>query len=305
MNRPTLVIVGPTASGKSALAFEVARRTGAEIISADSMAVYRGMDIGTAKPSTAERAIVRHHLIDVVNPDEEFSVSEFQRLATAALSSAECAVVVGGTGLYVDALVDGLTMAGQWPEVRDPLEARTTEDLWAQLNQADPQAATKIEPGNRRRIVRALEVTLGSGRPFSSFGPGLQAARESTDRRFRLVGLRLPRPLVAERIAGRYRAQMERGFLEEVRGLGDRYGDRLSRTALQALGYRELLAHLNGHLTLDEALAEAIRRTIKLAKRQERWFRRDPRIHWLDVGASNEPEGNLARLAEQALADWA
>ena len=294
----TLVIVGPTASGKSALALEIARRTGAEIISADSMAVYRGMDIGTAKPTPAERSLVPHHLIDVVGPDEEFSVADFQRLATSALAAVGRAIVVGGTGLYVDALVDGFTLPGQFPGVREELETRPTEDLWARLERADPLAATRIEPGNRRRIVRALEVTLGSGHAFSSFGPGLQAARgERAEREFHLVGLCMPRPAIAGRIAARYEAQMAAGFLGEVEGLRAAYGERLSRTAGQALGYRELLAHLDGTCTLPEAVDEARRRTVRFSKRQERWFRRDPRIRWYEV--------NSVRLAEQVLADWA
>ena len=303
-----LVIVGPTASGKSALALAVAQRAGAEIVSADSMAVYRGMDIGTAKPTRAERRQVTHHLVDVVAPDEEFSVAEFQRLATAVLAQVPRVVVVGGTGLYIDALVNGLTLPGQWPEIKAALDARPTAELWAQLAVRDAVAATKIEPGNHRRIVRALEVTIGSGRPFSSFGPGLQPSRLAIDPRttdappFQLVGLRVDRAILARRIAERYTQQLGAGFLAEVRDLRATYGSRLSRTAAQALGYRELLAHIDGHGPIDEALAEAQRRTVSFAKRQERWFRRDPRIHWIDMNRASGD--NIDRTAERVLADW-
>lgn len=306
MRQRHLVLVGPTASGKSALALQIGQRRRAdgatvEIVSADSMSVYRGMDIGTAKPGPAERAAVVHHLVDIVEPTEEYSVSRFQADAHDALKAIESrgshAILVGGTGLYVDAVVDGLTIPGQWADVRAALETRPTSELWAELQALDPEAATRIEPGNHRRMVRALEVTIGSGRPFSSFGPGLQRAREQALDRFVLVGLRVPREVLAERIAARYLAQMEGGFLDEVRALEQRYGERLSRTARQALGYRELLAHLDGTCSLDNALEQARRRTVAFAKRQERWFRRDPRIHWHD--ALQNP-----RLVDDVLADW-
>ena len=302
-----LVIVGPTASGKSALALAVAQRAGAEIVSADSMAVYRGMDIGTAKPTRAERRRVTHHLIDVVAPDEEFSVAEFQRLATAVLAQVPRVVVVGGTGLYIDALVNGLTLPGQWPQIKAALDSQPTAELWAQLVEVDAVAAKKIEPGNHRRIVRALEVTIGSGRPFSSFGPGLQPSRLAIDPTtdaplFQLVGLRVDRAILARRIAERYQQQLGAGFLAEVRDLRAKYGSRLSRTAAQALGYRELLAHIDGDGPLDEALAEAQRRTVSFAKRQERWFRRDPRIDWIDMNRASEDD--IDHIAERVLADW-
>ncbi len=302
-----LVIVGPTASGKSSLALAVAQRAGAEIVSADSMAVYRGMDIGTAKPTRAERRRVTHHLIDVVAPDEEFSVAEFQRLATAVLAQVPRVVVVGGTGLYIDALVNGLTLPGQWPEIKAALDSQPTAELWAQLVEVDAVAAKKIEPGNHRRIVRALEVTIGSGRPFSSFGPGLQPSRLAIDPTtdappFQLVGLRVDRAILARRIAERYQQQLGAGFLAEVRDLRATYGSRLSRTAAQALGYRELLAHIDGDGPLDEALAEARRRTVSFAKRQERWFRRDPRIHWIDMNSTSGDD--IDNIAERVLADW-
>jgi tRNA dimethylallyltransferase len=291
-----LVLVGSTASGKSALALEVARRLGdVELVSADSMQVYRGMDIGTAKPSPAEQAEVAHHLIDIAEPSEDHNVARFQEAAAEAIAGIEGrghrALVVGGTGLYVRAVVDGLTMAGEWPALRAELEGRPADELHARLVALDPLAASRIEPGNGRRLVRALEVTVGSGRPFSSFGAGIGAYPAT---RFRMVGVWLPRAVLAERIAARYQAQLAAGFLDEVarlRGV-------MSRTAGQALGYRELLDHLAGACTLDEAVGAAVRRTREFARRQRAWFRRDSRITW--IGARENPVDLLPVL----LGDW-
>ena len=291
------MLIGSTASGKSALALQAARRLGdVELVSADSMQVYRGMDIGTAKPTPAEQAGVPHHLIDVAEPSDDFNVARFQVEAAEVIAGIEArghrALVVGGTGLYVRAVVDGLTMPGEWPGLKADLERQPVEELHRRLAELDPLAASRIEPGNVRRLVRALEVTLGSGRPFSSFGPGLGAYPPTT--RFRLVGVWLPRTVLAERIAARYRAQLADGFLDEVR----RLGDVMSRTARQALGYRELLDHLAGAGTLDEAVEAAVRRTREFARRQQAWFRRDPRITWL--GSAENPVDLLPAL----LGDW-
>jgi tRNA dimethylallyltransferase len=276
----------------------VARRLGdIELVSADSMQVYRGMDIGTAKPTPAERAEVPHHLLDLVDPSEDFSVAAFRVAAAEAIAGIEArghrALVVGGTGLYVQAVVDGLELAGAWPDLRAELETRPAGELYARLTAADPVAASRIEPGNTRRLVRALEVTLGSGRPFSSFGPGLSTYRPTS--RFRLAGVWLPRPVLAARIEARYRAQLDAGFVEEVR----RLAAGMSRTARQALGYRELLDHLGGAVGLDDAVAAAARRTREFARRQRAWFRRDPRITWF--GAERNPVDLLPAL----LGDWA
>ena len=275
------------------MALEVARRLGdVELVSIDSMQVYRGMDVGTAKPSPEEQAEVAHHLIDLADPSEDFSVARFQAAAAEALGAIEGrghrALLVGGTGLYLQAVVDGLTLPGSWPGLRAELEAEASTPagvgaLYRRLAEADPPAAARIEPANARRIVRALEVTWGSGRPFSSFGPGIAAFPSST--RFRLAGLWLPRSVVAARIEARYRAQLDAGFLDEVRGLAARPAG-LSRTARQALGYRELLAHVAGRATLDQALNEAVRRTREFARRQRMWFRRDPRIVWFGAATA-------------------
>jgi tRNA dimethylallyltransferase len=284
------VLVGPTASGKSTVAMALAerrRRAGelVELISMDSMAVYRGMDVGTTTPTAAERALVPTHLLDVVDPDQEFSVAEFARAVDAALGDIEArdgrAVLVGGTGLYVQAVVDRLQLPGRFPEVAARLdEEPDTRALHARLGEIDPVAAARIEPDNRRRVLRALEVTEGSGRPFSSYGPGLDAYPETP---FAMAGLELDRASLGERIARRVDQQLADGFLDEVRALDER-PEGLSRTAAQALGYGELAAHLRGECTLDQAVDTTVLRTRQFAVRQIRWFRRDPRIEWFGHG---------------------
>ena len=280
------MIVGPTASGKSDLALNLARMIGgAEIVALDSMQVYRGMDIGTATPTAAEQSEVPHHLIDVVEVSEEFAVAELQARAQAVIGEIRdrgaVPVLVGGTGLYVRAVIDELRIPGRYPVVRAGLEAEPdTAALHRRLVDLDPIAAGRMEPTNRRRIVRALEVTIGSGQPFSSYGPGLGHYPPTP---FVQVGLRWDRDRLDDRIAARYQRQLADGFLDEVRALSARP---MSRTASQALGYKELLAHLRGEMTLDDALDLAVVRTRRFARRQERWFRRDPRVRWLDAPAS-------------------
>ena len=282
------MIVGPTASGKSDLAMGVARLIGgAEIVALDSMQVYRGMDIGTATPTAAEQAEVPHHLINLVDPGEEFAVAELQDRARAVIGEIRdrgaVPVLVGGTGLYVRAVIDDLKIPGRYPEVRAELEADSdTKALHRRLAGLDPVAAGRMEPSNRRRIVRALEVAIGSGVPFSSYGPGLGQYPPTP---FVQVGLRWDRGRLDERIAARYQRQLTDGFLDEVRALAERP---ISRTASQALGYKELLEHVRGAASLEEALELAIMRTRRFARRQERWFRRDPRIRWLDAPATTK-----------------
>ena len=290
-----LALVGTTASGKSALAMAIGRaHPDIEIVSVDSMQVYRGMDIGTAKPTAAEQAEVPHHLIDLADPDEEFTVARFQRAFVDALAAIDerghRALLVGGTGLYLRAVVDGLAIPGRYPEARREFEGAATTQLHTKLAELDPVAAARMEPSNRRRIVRALEVTVGSGRPFSSYGPGLEAYPPTP---FRLVGVSLPSALVSARVEARYQQQLDAGFVDEVRRLAAR-PQGLSRTAAQALGYRELLAHLRGELDLDAAVEEAVRRTRQFARRQRAWFRRDPRIEWLT--AEDDPSEVLPSL---------
>lgn len=281
-----VALVGPTASGKSDLAHSVALALGGtEIAAIDAMTVYRGLEIGTAKPTPAMRAEVRYHLLDLIEPDESCSVAEFQRAATAVVGDAAergvPLILVGGTGLYLRAVLDGLTLPGQFPEVRNELERRADDDLaplFSELQSLDPLAASRTTATNRRRIVRALEVTIGAGRPFSSFGPGLDRYETSTNAQ---VGLRIPLAELDARIAARFERWMEEGLLEEVRALHRRPGG-LSRTARQAAGYRQLLAHLDGEVDLATSVAEAITATKRLARRQMRWFARDPRVEWFD-----------------------
>jgi tRNA dimethylallyltransferase len=291
-----LAIVGATASGKSELALALARELGdAEIVSLDSMQVYRGMDIGTAKPRPGERAEVPHHLVDVADPDEEWSVRATQRAAQHAITDVEArgrrALLVGGTGLYVRAVVDALAMPGTDAKVREALESQAATDdglarAYEQLAAADPIAAERIEPGNRRRIVRALEVIELTGRPFSSFGAGLTTyGTPVLD--VTLLGVVFPRDELARRIAERFELMREAGLVDEVRALAARSRG-LSRTARQAIGYKEVLAHLAGDIdSIDAALDLAARRSRQFARRQRVWFRRDPRIVWVPGGGRN------------------
>ena len=274
----------------------VARQVGdVELISVDSMQVYRGMDLGTAKPSTVEQSEVRHHLLDLVDASDEFTVAEFQRSYIAALADiAERdgrALLVGGTGLYHRAVIDELRLPGEWPDVRDRLQAEVArvgpEVLHARLATIDPLAAAKMEPTNERRIVRALEVCEGSGERFSSFGPGLEDYAPSPVVQ---IGLRWDRDVLTERIGGRVHRMMDDGLLAEVQQIVAARG--FSKTAAQALGYKELLAHLDGTVSLDEAVEQIIVRTRQFAVRQLRWFRRDPRVRWVDI--EHDPVAEVA-----------
>ncbi|NND74543.1 MAG: tRNA (adenosine(37)-N6)-dimethylallyltransferase MiaA [Ilumatobacter sp.] len=269
-----------------------------DLISVDSMQVYRGMDIGTAKPSAAEQAAVRHHCIDLVDPSEEFSVAEFKSAHRAALADiadrGRRAVLVGGTGLYHRVVIDDFDLPGEWPDVRAELAAvDDTPSLFERLRAVDPAAAEKMEPGNRRRIIRALEVTIGSGRPFSSFGPGVDHYPPSPVVQ---IGVRRPRAVVAELIAARVRRMVASGLVDEVRTVA---GSGFGRTAAQALGYKEILEHLAGRVSEDEAVETIITRTRQFAVRQERWFRRDPRVRWIDV--DDDPVSDVTPIVLDAL----
>jgi tRNA dimethylallyltransferase len=312
-----IALVGPTASGKSAIALDVALRSAVlgegpdgghrvELVSVDSMAVYRGMDIGTAKPTAEARARVRYHLVDLVDPGEEFSVRQFQAAARAALADiarrGRQAVLVGGTGLYLRSVVDDLAFPGRFPEAASELAAEleaagpegsagerdALSSLHRRLAVLDPSAAARIQPTNRRRLLRALEVTVGSGRPFSSFGPGLERYPRSG---IAQVGVRHELAELDRRIDRRFERLLDLGFLDEVRSLSRRPGG-MSRTARQALGYRELLSHVEDGVPLPEAIDRAIRRTRTFARRQLAWFRRDPRIVWM--GPDDDPVGRIA-----------
>ena len=289
-----LALVGPTAAGKTEAGIAVAERLGAEIVSVDSMLVYRGMDVGTAKPTPEQRARVPHHLLDVAEPSEPFSVARFQELAREAVAEIRSrrrrVLLVGGSALYERAVVDDLDFPGTDPETRRDLEAEAAvvgaAGLHERLAASDPTAAAKIEPGNVRRTVRALEVAELTGQPFSSFAGGWEVYEPD---RVRAAGISMPAPVLRSRIEERVAEMLERGWLDEVRGLVERgFGAWL--TSAQAIGYAELARHLAGELTLDAAIAGTVKRTRALARRQLAFFRRDPRIRWFEAGgAGAEP----------------
>jgi tRNA dimethylallyltransferase len=299
-----LALVGPTASGKSALALEAARIVGdVEIVSMDSMQVYRGMDVGTAKPTRANRAEIPHHVIDVIDPGEEWSVARFQEEARKAVIDIESrghrALLVGGTGLYVQAVVDDLQFPGEDLGLRAELEAATSEAggiaaAYSELRRLDPEAASRIDEHNQRRIVRALEVIRITGRPFSCFGPGLSQFGP-TAFPVRMAGIWLPRAVLTARIKARVATMLRDGLLAEARALR---ACGLSRTAAQAIGYREAFSVVDDEAEPAAAFAAAARRTRSFARRQRMWFRRDPRIGWLGTGE------NPAVLLPALLAAW-
>lgn len=277
-------IVGPTAVGKTELSLQVAERLDAEIVSIDSMQVYKGMDVGTAKPSRQGRDRVAHHLLDLFDPSEDVSVAEFQRLARNAIADitrrGKVPLLVGGSGLYFRAVVDELNIPPRSPEVRESLESQIdalgTDALYARLREADPVAAGKIEPGNARRIVRALEVIQLTGRPFSE--------NDSWDRyesiyELKVVGLERSREDLYERIAARVNAMLRDGLLTEAQEL---MKSGAGRTARQALGYRQVI-EAPRTATLIDVTDEIVRATKRFARRQESWFRADPRVVWVDA----------------------
>jgi tRNA dimethylallyltransferase len=281
---PLLAIVGPTASGKTDLAIQVAERLGAEIVCADSTTVYRGMDVGTAKPTPEQRSRVAHHLLDVAEPSEAFTVARYQRMAREAIDDVRARgrvpLLVGGSGLYVRAVVDDLVFPPTDAAVRDRLAREAAEagspEMYRRLSELDPAAADRIEQDNVRRTVRALEVTEITGRPFSSYAEAWDRYRPE---RVREAGIHAPRPELYGRIEARVHEQLAQGMVEEVKELAHR-GLAGWLTASQAIGYAEFARHLEGELSLDEAVARTVRRTKALARRQLAWFRRDPRVRW-------------------------
>ncbi|HEU5007567.1 MAG TPA: tRNA (adenosine(37)-N6)-dimethylallyltransferase MiaA [Jatrophihabitantaceae bacterium] len=299
-----IAVVGPTATGKSDLAVAIARHIGGEIVNADSMQLYEGMDIGTAKLAPSERGGVVHHLLDVWPITKSASVSEYQAMARATIADIHARgrvpVLVGGSGLYVRGALDRLEFPGESAPVRarlyDELAEHGPEHLHARLAQVDPAAAAAILPSNGRRIARALEVIEITGRPFVATMPGFESIYDTTY-------LGLDRSDLDERVELRVHKMMELGLLDEVRALLP-YGLRDSPTAGKALGYQQLLACMDpddprGAVIGDlaEAVQVTIRQTLRFVRRQRRWFRRDPRIRWLD-GAS----GDLISTATHALA---
>lgn len=294
--RRVLAIVGATATGKSALAVTLALRLGGEVVNADAMALYRGMDIGTATPTLAERRGVPHHQLDVLEVTQEASVAAYQREARADLAGVAARgrvpIIAGGSGLYVRAALDRLDIPPTDPVVRarleDELAERGIEVLRARLVTSDPVAAQRIEPNNARRIVRALEVIALTGRPFSASLPTREHVRPTT-----MIGLSLDRATLDRRIDERATRMWSDGLPAEVERLLPA-GLEQGRTARTALGYAQAIAQLRGELTEAEAIAATAQATRRFARRQEAWFRPDPRVHWLPADAPDLLDRALA-----------
>lgn len=307
MQRPRVVaVVGPTAAGKSDLGVALARALNGEVINADSMQLYRGMDIGTAKLSEERRGGIPHHLLDVWSVTETANVAAYQRMARAVMDEVRARdrlpIVVGGSGLYVRAVLDNLEFPGTDPTVRNRLEAELAAAgapaMHERLRQADPDAAEAILPSNGRRIVRALEVIELTGRPFTATLPDFESARPAPAPAVQL-GLRLPREELDERITRRVEVMWQTGFVDEVRAL-ERRGLRKGLTASRAVGYAQVLRYLAGECSEQRAKEDTIRGTRRLARRQESWFGRDPRVHWLDYRRPDLREAALATVSEAA-----
>ncbi len=289
-------MLGPTASGKTEMAIRLAEHFGAEIVSIDSMQVYRGMDIGTAKPTVLERAGIAHHLIDVADPSEEFTVADFRRLGRRALSETEAPTIVisGGSGLHFRALMDPLSFAPTDPQLRAELESREMDRLVTELLEADPGAGDFVDVANPRRVIRAVEIYQLTGET-----PSMRAATATAEdvRRyvpevaFEAVGLD-PGPALEARIDIRLGEMRAAGLVDEVRSLATRMG----RTASGAVGYREVLAALNGETSMDHAFDLASVNTKRLARKQRTWFQRDPRIRWIPW--IDDPHQRLRRILE-------
>jgi tRNA dimethylallyltransferase len=289
-NQPWVVfIVGPTGAGKSALAIALARRVRGEILSADSRLLYRGLDIGTDKPSPAVRAQIPHHLIDVTDPDLPWSLAQYKAAALECIrlirSRGRLPLCVGGTGQYVHALLEGweIPPAVPSPDLRIRLENRAAQEgsliLYSELEKADPDAAARIDPRNVRRVIRALEVVLSTGKPFST-----QRRQGKVDFHPLVIGLNLPRPELYVRVDARIDAMMAAGWVDEVRNLLA-MGYSPALPAFSALGYGQIVRHLSGELSLDECLSEIRRATRRLIRHQANWFHPDnPDIHWLTSG---------------------
>jgi tRNA dimethylallyltransferase len=289
---PLAVLCGPTAVGKSEIAVPLAERLGAEIVSADSRTVYRGMDIGTAKPPVALRARVRHHLIDVADPGEVFTVAKFQHLARAAIdeirSRGRLPLIVGGTGLYIRAITDDMAFPPVPPDrhLRARLEHEARAEgpaaLHARLAALDPVAAAAIHPHNVRRVIRALEVVLHTGAPRPAATPRGGAAVV-------MVGLAMERAALYRRIAARVQEELAAGLVDETRRLLA-LGVPLDRPSMQGLGYKEIAGWLRGAYGYEEAVRILVRNTCRYAKRQLSWFRREPRVRWVDVTGATADE---------------
>ena len=289
-----IAIVGPTAVGKTALSLEIAEKFSAEIINADAMQIYKGMDIGTAKLPLSQRRGIFHHQIDVLDPSEEANVSQYQKqsreIINDLLSKNVQPVLVGGSGLYVNSVLEDLEFPGTNLEVRakyeEILDEKGVEALFQMLKEIDPKAAENILPNNARKIVRALEVNEITGKAFNAKLP--EPSPIFSDVR---IALDMPRDLLDKRISDRVHQMFEDGFVDEVKSIEKNL--RLGKTALRALGYSQVLSLLAGEISEDEAITLTINATKKFARRQLSWFRRDPLIHWLDATSPDLFEESL------------
>ncbi len=285
--RPLIAIVGPTAVGKTRFGIELARRLDGEILNADALQVYVGLDIGTAKPTAAERRVVRHHLIDILEPHEPFSAGEFARRARRAIDDVRgrdrTPILVGGSGFYLRALLEGLSPLPEVdPAVRRELDERLEQQglpaLYAELERLDPATAARLAPADRQRILRGLEVVLGSGRPLSQWIRERPAGQRPLPAR--RIGLTLPRSILYDRVGERVRSMIEQGWVEEVEELLKR-GVAPEVPAFQAIGYRQIVRHVRGEWSLRAAEEDIVRATRRYAKRQMTWFRKERDIHWV------------------------
>lgn len=297
--KPVLVIVGPTGVGKTAVSIEIARRTGGEIISADSRQIYRNMDVGTAKPPMEIRERIPHHFIDILEPDQEYSAGEFARQARLRIQeiiqAGKLALIVGGSGLYVRALLEGFfgedvknAHTREWLSSR--LHKEGAQKLYKELRQVDPQAAQKIHPRNVKRLLRALEVYYLAGEPISALH---KARKDPAPFPWIKFGLTMPRPQLYHRINQRVEEMFREGLIDEVKGLLES-GYAPSLNALNSVGYKEVIAYLQGKMDLPECKELVKRNTRRYAKRQMTWFRADPDIHWITL-SPDEPPGAIAR----------
>ncbi|MCT1456931.1 tRNA (adenosine(37)-N6)-dimethylallyltransferase MiaA [Kocuria rhizophila] len=295
---PLVAVVGPTGTGKSDLGIALSHELGGEVINADALQLYRGMDIGTAKLPPEERDGVPHHLLDVLDIHEEASVAAFQRDARRCAEQirerGRVAVLVGGSGLYVRAALDAIDFPGTDPVIRARREDQLRRDgravLLRELARVDPESAARVK--DDRRLVRALEVHDLTGRPFTSFMPQRRYVRPTVQ-----IGLAMDRDELNDRLARRVDLMLERGWLDEVRALAAR-GLRESPTAGRALGYPQLLAVLDGTMTLAEAREDTVAATRRFTKRQRTWFRADPRVHWIECSAGRSVTDLAARALE-------
>ncbi|HSJ19519.1 MAG TPA: tRNA (adenosine(37)-N6)-dimethylallyltransferase MiaA [Nocardioidaceae bacterium] len=300
---PVVAVVGPTAAGKSELSLDLAHVLGGEVVNTDSMQVYRGMDIGTAKLPVAERRDIPHHLLDLLEVTEPATVAEFQRWARDVIADCRARgatpILVGGSALYTRAILDRFEFPGTDPVVRHQLEQELaevgTEAMHRRLTAVDADAAARIIPTNGRRIVRALEVIAITGRPFSATLPELRYAVDEAHQ----IGVDIPREVLDERIALRVEQMWEAGFVDEVRNLAE-HGLREGRTANRALGYQQVLAFLDGQITEEEAKEQTVTGTRRFARRQDSWFRKDPRITWVAWDDPERVEKAVAAIGQPA-----